>query len=216
MILRESRIILAALLLGLAYLCTTLTAEAATDTYTTSTGARAFASYPDTANRGDQFHVNINADAGSGTIVSFPTAPSGWNLVGCTFVAQDTNGVSSTSKSITVRLNMTRETCSFYVEITWGNAVGQQNAVTTITGTIVTDNQDQNLFAKQVIETFAWVVWLGYTVLVYRLKPTALRGVGVVVGWSILFLPIGPLQYVILAAAQLALTLYVFVETTWK
>jgi hypothetical protein len=186
-------------------------ASAATDSYSTTQGHRATASYPDVANNGDNVFVVVNADPGTGQVNSFPTAPTGWTFVGCTFVSVDANQ-ASTHRGQTVRLNMTDDTCSFYVEIVWSNAVGQQNAATTVRGTIVTDDQSQDLFHKEFVQPIAWLVWIVYLVLLYKVKQVPLRGVAVLVGFSIVLLPMPQLNAGILLAGQLAVAVVFLVQ----
>jgi hypothetical protein len=107
---------------------------------------------------------------------------------------------------------MTDDTCSFYVEIVWSNAVGQQNAATTVRGTIVTDDQSQDLFHKEFVQPIAWLVWIVYLVLLYKVKQVPLRGVAVLVGFSIVLLPMPQLNAGILLAGQLAVAVVFLVQ----
>jgi hypothetical protein len=185
--------------------------QAGFDSYQTQGGARVTVAYPDVVNEGDHFFVTVSADPGTGQVNSFPTAPTGWTFVGCTFVSVDSNqGANSRAQS--VRLNMTDDTCALYVEIVWANSLGQVNGATTVRASVVTDEQNQNLFAKEFVQPIAWLVWLAYLVLLYKVKQTPLRAVAVLVGFSIVLIPMGQLQAGILLAGQLAVAVIFLVQ----
>jgi hypothetical protein len=199
-----------AALVALGLLLVTPSASAAFDTYSTSAGHRATAAYPDVVNKGDIFVVSVNADPGTGQVASFESA-SGWEYHGCKYVSHQFNSIGAT-RTQTARLNMTDDTCTFHLRITWANSLGQANALTTIQGSVATDDQDQSLFAKEFVGPIAWFVWIAYLVLLYKVKQTPLRVVAVLVGFCIVLAPMGQVQAGILLAGQLAVAIIFLIQ----
>lgn len=193
-------------LLGLVVVLLVPAGEAAFDTHETGTGAKATASYPDSVNARDSFHVTVNADAGNGGINAFPTAPTGWTFVGCTFASVDVNQVASSHKAQAVKLTMTDDTCTFYVEVIWQNSVGQQNAATTVQGSIVVDDPVWSG------DFLAVLVWLAYAYLTLQVRIREMALVAAALGLVITLLPVGALEKTILGFGQLALLTYLVVE----